>query len=114
MPLVTLYSNVSPEPEIVDSLLKEATTITARELGKPESIVMARACLDDPMTMAGTADPAFLVEIEGLGAEDVATQGLTDAFCELGYSELGVQPNRTFVKLHDVSRGRWGSDHKVF
>ena len=114
MPLVTLYSNVERAPEIVTELLREATTITARELEKPESIVMARACMGDPMAMAGTEDPTLLVEVEGLGAEDTASQGLTDAFCDLGQSALGVDPSRTFVKLHDVPRGRWGSNHKVF
>ncbi|MDF1852618.1 MAG: phenylpyruvate tautomerase MIF-related protein [Verrucomicrobiales bacterium] len=114
MPLVTLYSNADPAPETVAGLLQEATTITAQELEKPESIVMARARLGEPMAMAGTTAPTFLVEVEGLGASDSATQGLTDAFCELGQRVLGVDPTRTFVKLHDVPRGRWGSNHKVF
>lgn len=114
MPLVTLHSNAQPDPEEVAALLREATSITARELGKPESVVMARACLGSPMMFAGTPEPTLLVEIEGLGTEDSATGPLTDAFCDLGKERLAIDPARIFVKLHDVPRGRWGSGYRVF
>ncbi len=114
MPLVILYSNVEPESTALEGILSKATKITARELGKPESIVMARTSFGDPMMLNGTTEPALLVEIEGLGTDDSATGTLTNAFCDFGKDELGVDPARTFVKLHNVPRGRWGNGYKVF
>lgn len=114
MPLVTITSNVERAPEKVVTLLREATAIVSRELGKPESVVMAHARLGEFLMLGGSVDPALLVEIEGLGVESEVTGALCEAFCRLGETELSVDPGRTFVKVHDVPRGQWGADGKVF
>lgn len=114
MPLVTVYSNVERAPEHIVNLLRAATEITARELGKPESVVMGRACLGEAMIMGGSSAPTLLVEIEGLGVDSGVTEELCREFCRLGESELSVDPKRVFVKVLDVPRGQWGTDGRVF
>lgn len=114
MPLIQIRTNVSLSEEATTVLLKEATTITARELGKPESIMMATASNGAAMLFGGTNDPTALFEIEGIELEAAPAPALCDALCDLAEAQLQVPANRVFVKLTNVPRGFWGGNRKVY
>jgi phenylpyruvate tautomerase PptA (4-oxalocrotonate tautomerase family) len=113
MPLVTIYcSNKVADPE---DLLEKVTSLVAGELGKPESITMAR--LEDEATLAfgGKTDPpSALFEIEGIELPVDKAGPLTERLCLLAEETLTTPQNRVFVKLSNVPRGMWGGNGKVY
>jgi len=114
MPLIQIRTNVSLSKEATNELLKEATTIAARELGKPESIIMATASTGAAMMFGGTDAPTALFEIEGIELSAEPTGALCTALCDIAAEHLSTPPDRVFVKLTNVPRGLWGGNRKVY
>ena len=114
MPLIQIRTNADLSDEQTNALLKEATTIAARELGKPESIMMATASIGAAMLFGGTDGPTALFEIEGIELSDEPTGALCEALCDLAEQQLSVPANRVFVKLTNVPRGNWAGNRKVY
>ncbi len=114
MPLIQIRTNVSLSEEATTELLKEATTITARELGKPESIMMATASTGAAMLFGGTDGPTALFEIEGIELTPEPAKGLCEALSDLAESHLEASADRVFVKLTNVPRGNWAGNRKVY
>ena len=114
MPLIQIRTNVSLLEEATTELLKEATTITARELGKPESIMMATASTGAAMLFGGTDGPTALFEIEGIELTPEPAKGLCEALSDLAESHLEASADRVFVKLTNVPRGNWAGNRKVY
>ncbi|MDA7920335.1 phenylpyruvate tautomerase MIF-related protein [Verrucomicrobiales bacterium] len=114
MPLIQIRTNVPLSEEATNELLKKATTIAARELGKPESIMMATASTGAPMLFGGTDGPTALFEIEGIELSSDPANALCLALSELAEAELQAPADRVFVKLTNVPRGNWAGNRKVY
>ncbi|MDF1738912.1 MAG: phenylpyruvate tautomerase MIF-related protein [Verrucomicrobiales bacterium] len=114
MPLIQIRTNASLSNEQTNALLREATTITARELGKPESIMMATASAGAAMLFGGTDGPTALFEIEGIELSSGPANALCLALSDLAESHLQVPADRVFVKLTNVPRGNWAGNRKVY
>ena len=114
MPLIQIRTNVSLSEEATASLLKEATTITARELGKPESIMMATASTGAAMLFGGTDGATALFEIEGIELSPDPAGALCEALSDLAEAHLKAPADRVFVKLTNVPRGQWAGNRKVY
>lgn len=113
MPLVSIYTSISVgEP---DKILSLVTKLAAAELGKPESIMMARLEAESDLSFGGTTDePAALFEVEGIELSDEKAGPLTTKLCDFAEAELEVPKSRVFVKLTNVPRGMWGGNGKVY
>lgn len=114
MPLIKIQTNQGIPAEAAAGILSRATAITARELGKPESIMMATLGTETAMTLGGSADPTALFEIEGIELSPEPTESLCRQLCDLAEESLSVPANRVFVKLTNVPRGCWGGNRKVY
>lgn len=114
MPLIQIRTNVSLSKEATNELLKKATTVAARELGKPESIMMATASTGAAMLFGGTDGATALFEIEGIELSSDPANALCEALSDLAESELQAPADRVFVKLTNVPRGNWAGNRKVY
>ena len=114
MPLIQIRTNVSLSEEATTELLKKATTVAARELSKPESIMMAAASTGAAMLFGGTDGPTALFEIEGIELSSEPANALCLALSDLAEAELHVPADRVFVKLTNVPRGNWAGNRKVY
>jgi len=114
MPLVKIHTNVSPPESERESLAAEAGAIVAEEIGKPESIMMARLEAGACLTFGGTAEPSALFEIEGIELSADPTEALCHRLSDLAEARLGAPAARVFVKLTHVPRGAWAGNRKVY
>ena len=111
MPLINLRTNVS-DVQAPDALLKKLSDALASATGKPESYVMTLLDSGVPMTFAGSEEPCAYVEIKSIGA--LTPPAMSDQFCELIKSSLGVPKNRIYIGLDDVNASDWGWNGRTF
>ena len=111
MPLINLRTNVS-DVQAPDALLKKLSDALASATGKPESYVMTLLDSGVPMTFAGSEAPCAFVEIKSIGA--LTPPAMSDQFCELIKSSLGIPKNRIYIGFDDVNASDWGWNGHTF
>jgi phenylpyruvate tautomerase PptA (4-oxalocrotonate tautomerase family) len=108
MPYLKIQTNLLLSKKAERNILKDASTVVAQELGKPEEFVMIAVQPDTPMLFAGTDDPVAFLELKSIGLPVKKTKQLSQALCSLINRHLGIRPERVYVKFIDVRRGMWG------
>lgn len=113
MPLVSIYTNTSPEGEA--ELLSEVTSLVANSVNKPESITMAKLHGSIPMAFGSNSEkPTALFEIDGIDLSADFAEILTSQLCVFAEKNLNTPADRVFVKLVSTPRGMWGGNGKVY
>ncbi|MGK7934087.1 MAG: phenylpyruvate tautomerase MIF-related protein [Microcystaceae cyanobacterium] len=115
MPLIKVQSSTTPTNSDVSTLLKTLSAKLAKHLSKPESYVMTVFEGDIPMTFGGTLDPVCYIEIKNIGTmKPEQTKSMSQDFCQVVGSELGVPPNRIYIEFSDAQRHLWGWNGGTF
>lgn len=115
MPLIKVQTSISsPDQAQVERLLKDLSARLASHLGKPESYVMTAFTADVPMTFGGTTDPACYLEIKSVGTMGHKTKAMSQDFCTLIESSLGVPKNRVYIEFADAAGAMWGWNGGTF
>ena len=114
MPYLNIQTNLPLSRKAVRTVLKTASTLVARELGKPEAFVMLALQSDTPMLFAGTDDPVAFLELKAIDLPVRKTKKLSESLCDLIEDHLGIPPSRVYVKFLDVRRGMWGWKGETF
>ena len=108
MPYLKIQTNLPLGKKSERSILKDASSLVAQELGKPEEFVMIAVQPDTPMVFGGTDDPVAFLELKSIGLPAKKTKKLSQTLCALINKHLGVRPERVYIKFIDVRRGMWG------
>ena len=111
MPLINVKTNMS-EVQAPDVLLKKLSAALASATGKPESYVMTLLDSGVPMTFAGSEEPCAYVEIKSIGS--LTPPAMSDQFCELIKTSLGISKDRIYIKFDDVNAPDWGWNGRTF
>ncbi|HEX3774780.1 MAG TPA: phenylpyruvate tautomerase MIF-related protein [Polyangiaceae bacterium] len=116
MPLLKIFTSAEPLPTAHRSeLLKAASALLARELGKPEAYVMTCIVPQTAMTFAGSEAPSAYAELKNIGIfSPELTERLSRALCALLSNALGVPQNRIYIEFTDAEAHRWGFDGGTF
>lgn len=116
MPLIKVQTSVSnPPQDKIETLLKDLSSKLAGHLSKPESYVMTIFESDVPMSFGGTFDPVCYIEIKNIGSMSPAqTKAMSQDFCDVINSFLGVAPNRIYLEFNDAERHLWGWNGSTF
>jgi phenylpyruvate tautomerase PptA (4-oxalocrotonate tautomerase family) len=108
MPYLKIQTNLLLSRKAERTVLKQASTLVARELDKPEGFVMVALQPDTPMLFAGDDDPVAFLELKSIGLPVRKTKHLCQVLCELIHDHLGIAKDRVYVKFIAVRRGMWG------
>ena len=111
MPLIKVKTNIV-DVQAPDTLLKRLSAALAAATGKPESYVMTLLESGVPMTFAGSEEPCAYVEIKSIGA--LTPPAMSDQFCELIKSSLGIPKDRIYIGFDDVNASDWGWNGRTF
>ena len=90
------------------SILKNASTLVAELLGKPESFVLVALHTNTSMLFAGSDDPVAFLELKSVGLPARKTKDLSESLCQLIEGHLGIPRDRVYVKFIDVKGAMWG------
>ena len=116
MPLLQIQTSAPvPTASVRVSLLKNLSTLLARELGKPESYVMVSFEHDVELLFGGSVDPACFVALKNIGTFTPAqTEKLSARLCAKLSEGLGVAQNRIYIEFIDAKPHLWGYDGATF
>lgn len=116
MPLIRIVTSGAPAASgETDALLRDLSSLLARELGKPESYVMT--CLEPQarMTFGGTDAPTCYAEVKNVGTLAPAiTARLSAAVTTRLAATLGVSPERIYIEFSDARPHMWGHAGNTF
>ena len=114
MPYLKIQTNQEIAPEQSSSWLKQASSLVADQLGKPERYVMVVMEPPQPMVFAGSDDPTVFMELKSIGLSESQTPDLSNALCELAHETLGVAQDRIYIEFSDAPRKMWGWNGATF
>ncbi|KAJ6800241.1 macrophage migration inhibitory factor-like protein [Iris pallida] len=115
MPTLNLNTNVPVDSVTASDILKDATRIVAKLIGKPESYVMIVLNGGVPIAFAKTEEPAAYGEIISIGGLSPSVNGkLSSALAELLETKLSVDSSRFYIKFYDVERSFFGFNGSTF
>jgi len=114
MPYLKIQTNLPVTKKAERAVLRTASSLVAKLLGKPEEYVMVALQPDTAMLFAGTDDPVAFLELKAVGLPVRKTRALSEALCELIEDHLGIEPRRVYVKFINVKRGMWGWQGDTF
>jgi phenylpyruvate tautomerase PptA (4-oxalocrotonate tautomerase family) len=108
MPYLKIQTNLPLGKKAERAILRNASTLVAELLEKPESFVMIALQADTPMLFAGSDDPVAFLELKSVGLPARRTKDLSEALCQLIEGHLGIPRDRVYVKFIDVRGSMWG------
>lgn len=114
MPYLKIQTNQDIEAAAEQTLLREASSLMASELGKPESYVMVNIEPTRPMLFAGTDDPTAYLELKSIDLPESKTKALSAALCQLISEKMMVPIERIYIEFADASRSMWGWNGSTF
>jgi len=114
MPYLKIQTNQGMDAAIEQTLLREASSLVASELGKPESYVMISIEPPRPMLFAGTDEPAAYLELKSIGLMESKTKTLSAALCQLISEKMNISAERIYIEFADAQRSMWGWNGSTF
>lgn len=108
MPYLKVETNQSLDDDQKAILLREASTLIARELNKPESMIMIALHPGVAMAFGGTDGPVAYLELKSIGLPGEKTKALSKVLCTLVETHLRIPPERIYIKFMDIQRSMWG------
>jgi phenylpyruvate tautomerase len=108
MPYLKIQTNLPLSKKAERTILKTASSLVAREMGKPEEFVMLALQDNTHMLFAGSDDPVAFLELKAVGLPVRKTKKLSELLCKLIEDHLGIPPSRVYVKFINVKNGMWG------
>ena len=108
MPYLKIQTNLPLTEKAEHSIMKNASSLVASELEKPEEYVMIAVQPDTPMFFAGSDDPVAFLELKSIALPGAKTKQLSRALCALIKEHLGIPMDRVYVKFIDVNHSMWG------
>ena len=114
MPYLKIQTNQEIDASTQQALLKNASSLVADQLGKPESYVMVTMDPPRPMLFAGSDEPTAYLELKSIGLPASATTQLSNALCKMVSEKLSVDQNRVYIEFADAERHMWGWNGATF
>lgn len=112
MPILNLHTNIPIGDK--ESLLKQASSLIAEALGKPEGYVMIRISDHESMSFAGTTNPLAYVELKSLELNVEQTASLSETICSFISENLGIEPSRIYIEFASPERKMFGWNGGTF
>jgi phenylpyruvate tautomerase PptA (4-oxalocrotonate tautomerase family) len=112
MPVLQISTNVTTEN--THMLAKQASSLVAEILGKPESYVMIHIDTEAELIFAGSNDPCAHLLLKSLGLPETETKAYSEKLCAFVEQQLGVPPSRTYIEFISPRRHMFGWNSSTF
>ena len=112
MPVLSIQTNVNVQDQ--SEFLKNASSLVANALSKPENYVMIHLSDAQTMSFAGTSEPLAYVELKSLGLTSGQTAGLSKAICNFLGETLSLDASRIYIEFSAPERVMFGWNGGTF
>jgi len=115
MPTLNIITNCTVDRVAASDLVREASSLVASLIGKPESYVMVSLRPETTMCFGGTEDPTAYLEVVSLGSiGGEKNKSISAGLCGFLQKKIGVPPNRTYIQFVDPKRSDFGFNSSTF
>lgn len=114
MPYLKIQTNREIAQDAKLEILKKASVLVSKNLGKPEKYVMVRMDPFEPMMFAGSNAPCAYLELKSIGLPESKTGALSKMLCQLMLDELKIPSGRVYIEFADAKDSMWGWDSGTF
>jgi hypothetical protein len=114
VPFLKVQTSATLDSAKLPSILREASALLARELGKPEAYVMVKFEPGASMVFASTDSPCAFVELKSLGLVESQGESLSRVLCDFLQRKLGVPANRIYIEMTPHPPALWGWNSETF
>ena len=114
MPYLKIQTNREVADEARQEILKKASLLVSKNLGKPEKYVMVRFDPIMPMVFGGNANPCAYLELKSIGLPESKTEVLSKVLCQFLSDELKIPSERVYIEFADTKDAMWGWDAGTF
>ena len=111
MPVLQITTNATIDN--ASALAKQASSLAAGMLGKPESYVMVEITGGADLIFAGTNEPCAHLMLKSLGLPESETKAYSEQLCGFIEQQLGVPPARTYIEFVSPERHMFGWDNRT-
>jgi len=108
MSYLKIQTNLPIGKKSQQSIMRSASSLVSRELGKSQELVLVALEADTTMLFDGTDDPVAFLELKSVGLPARRTKTLSQDLCELIKEHLGISRDRVYLKFVTGNRGMWG------
>jgi phenylpyruvate tautomerase PptA (4-oxalocrotonate tautomerase family) len=114
VPYLKIQTNREMAEDARQEILKKASVLVSKNLGKPEKYVMVR--LDPPQAMmfAGSTLPCAYLELKSIGLPESKTETLSKVLCQLMLDDLKIPSERVYIEFADAKDSMWGWNSSTF
>lgn len=112
MPYLHIRTNQTAEDAA--GLIRQASALCARMLGKPEAYVMVSLEDGCRMSFAGSSEPLAYLELKSLGLPSEQARDYSRQLCEFISQQLAVSPSRIYIEFSAGDRALWGFNSSTF
>ena len=112
MPLLNIHTNINLDNK--QQLATEASALTAKILGKPESYVMVLVNDGQTLIFAGNEEAAAYLELKSISLPESETGRLSAALCELITKHSKIKSDRIYIEFSNAQRHMWGWNGATF
>ena len=114
MPTLIIKTNAMAAPEDRRQLLKDASTLVADLLGKPDRYVMVILEPTPEMCFGGDMNPLAYLELKSLGLPEDRCKDFSAALCDFVEEHLNVPQDRVYIEFASPPRHLFGFNGGTF
>ena len=114
MPYLKIQTNREVTEDAKQEVLKRASLLVSKNLGKPEKYVMVRFDPAQPMMFAGGTTPCAYLELKSIGLPESKTGMLSKVLCQFVNDELKIPAERVYIEFADAKEPMWGWNGSTF
>ncbi|MHB8742505.1 MAG: phenylpyruvate tautomerase MIF-related protein [Sulfuricaulis sp.] len=114
MPYLKIQTNRDVTDDTKLEVLKRASLLMSKNLGKPEKYVMVRFDTTQPMIFSGNTMACAYLEVKSIGLPEASAEMLSKVLCQFINDELKIPPARVYIEFADVKDSMWGWNSTTF
>ncbi|MET0090031.1 MAG: phenylpyruvate tautomerase MIF-related protein [Candidatus Thiodiazotropha sp.] len=114
MPLLNITINQPIDALALPDRIRQASSLVAEMLGKPERYVMINLTSNGNMSFGGTSEALAYLELKSIGLPDDRTRELSKTLCEFMQDTFGIDPERVYIEFSNAERHLWGWNSATF
>ena len=104
VPYLKIQTNREMAEDARQEILKKASVLVSKNLGKPEKYVMVRVDPPQAMMFAGSTLPCAYLELKSIGLPESKTETLSKVLCQLMLDELKILANKRDVPYQSLAK----------
>ncbi len=114
MPYLKIQTNREVADDVRQEILRKASLLISKNLGKPEKYVMVGFGPAQLMMFAGDTLPCAYLELKSIGLPESKTETLSKVLCQFMHDELKIPSDRVYIEFADAKDSMWGWNSGTF